>query len=166
MHLSSKMHCSSQKRLQMHRAVFPYFSYCLRLEANGEFGVKGMEGVAQNLHWGRLSWGALKGGGQLEGLWAGPCDGSSVGPPGSPVFWRWCSWMDSAVCCWGLLYPTDWSYSSTFCPHLLLYTSMKGKLPPSPVPLQFKADAKNKLQNEGQSFHMDRCYHLEILVTM
>jgi len=40
---------------------------------------------------------------------------------------------------------------------------MKGKLPPSPVPLQFKADAKNQLQNEGQSFHMDRCYHLEIL---
>lgn len=51
-----------------------------------EFGVKGKEGVAQNLDWGRLSWGALKGGGQLERLWAGLCSGSSVGLPGSPVF--------------------------------------------------------------------------------
>lgn len=76
----------------MQRAVFPYFSYCLRLEANREFGVKGTEGVAQNLDWGRLSWGALKGGGQLERLWAGLCSGSSVGLPGIPVFWRWGSW--------------------------------------------------------------------------
>lgn len=39
----------------------------------------------------------------------------------------------------------------------------KTSLHPPPLPLQLKAIAKNKLQNEAQSFHIGRCYHLEIL---